>query len=129
MSRYNDKVSEFFMRPPVSGGESLSGEAGSVGAGTRISLSADLDAGKLKNVGFRVFGCPHIIALAHRVTGLLEGAPAESLRDLPLEDLAREFNFPVEKTGKLLIMKDALAAALAACEAGVADAANNQARN
>ncbi|MGI9289956.1 MAG: iron-sulfur cluster assembly scaffold protein [Gammaproteobacteria bacterium] len=113
MNRYNSRVGEYFSRPVSAGGSDLAGTAGSVQEGARVLVEAGLAAGQLENVSFRIFGCPHIIALAHRAQELLEGAPAAMLRDLPLEELAQEFDFPVEKTGKLLIMKDALEAAWA----------------
>jgi NifU-like protein involved in Fe-S cluster formation len=126
MSRYSATVGEYFPRPVRPGGTDLRGEAGSERAGTQISVAADLAGERLQNVGFRVFGCPHIIALAHRAAELLEGAPVGLLRDLPLEELAQEFDLPVEKTGKLLIMKDALTACFALSESGTADAATHQ---
>jgi NifU-like protein involved in Fe-S cluster formation len=127
MSRYSATVGEYFARPVRPGGTDLRGEAGSERAGTQICVAADLVGERLQNVGFRVFGCPHTIALAHRAAELLEGAPATLLRDLPLEELAQEFNLPVEKTGKLLIIKDALTACFALSESGTADSATHQA--
>jgi NifU-like protein involved in Fe-S cluster formation len=127
MSRYNAQLREYFFRSVRPGGAGLSGAAGSLEEGVQVSVSADLAGDKLENVGFRVFGCPHIIALAHKVAECLEGAQVVQLRDLPLDELAQEFGFPVEKTGKLLIMKDALAACFAMGEAGATGAATHQA--
>jgi NifU-like protein involved in Fe-S cluster formation len=127
MSRYNAQLQEYFFRSVRPGGAALSGAAGSLEEGVQVSITADLAGDKLENVGFRVFGCPHIIALAHKVAESLEGAQVVQLRDLPLDELAQEFSFPVEKTGKLLIMKDALAACFAMGEAGATGVATHQA--
>ena len=123
--RYAAAVGDYF-GPPVRGcGRDLAGEAGSVGQGAWVRVAADEVSGHLQNVGFRVFGCPHIIALCNRVAELLEGAPVAELREIALDELAREFEIPVEKAGKLLIVKDALAACSSAGENGVAIAAGN----
>ena len=130
MSRYNGQLREYFfrsVRPVRTRGAGLSGAAGSLDEGVQVCVSADLAGDRLENVGFRIFGCPHIIALAHKVAERLEGAQVAQLRDLPLDELAQEFSFPVEKTGKILIMKDALTACFAMGEAGATNATTHQA--
>jgi NifU-like protein involved in Fe-S cluster formation len=92
----------------------LRGEAGSVEQGTWIYVAADVVASRLQNVGFRAFACPHIIAACNRAAEVLEGAPVEDLQDLQLDKLQQEFEIPVEKAGKLLILKDAFANCYAA---------------
>jgi len=90
------------------GGTAIRGEAGSVAKGTWVCVTADLADGQLQNVGFRVYACPHIIAACNRAAELLEGAPVVALQELNLEKLQQKFEIPVEKAGKLLILKDAL---------------------
>ena len=123
--RYVAAVHDYFGPPVRACGRDLAGEAGSVRQGVWVTVAADRESGNLRNVGFRVFGCPHIIALCNRAAELLEGAPPAALRDIALDELAREFEIPVEKAGKLLIVKDALAACYTSGESGVATAAGN----
>ena len=78
--------------------------------GTLIAFTADVSGGRLHNLGFRVFACPHIIAACNWCVDYLEGGPIEALARIPLDDLGAELDIPVEKAGKLLILQDALLA-------------------
>ena len=120
MMAYAPQVAEYFGRSNPVPGADLRGEAGSMAQGALISVGAAVVEGRLQSVGFRVFACPHIIAACHRAAELLEGAPPEALLELPLDELQQEFEIPVEKAGKLLILKDALANCFASGEIGVA---------
>jgi NifU-like protein involved in Fe-S cluster formation len=106
----------FARQAPAAGG-AVAGEAGSRERGTWVRFSFDLADGIITNAGFRALACPHIIAACHSVTDMLEGAPLTVIDDLALEDIQRELEIPVEKAGKLLILKDALSACMKAAEA------------
>jgi NifU-like protein involved in Fe-S cluster formation len=108
MSAYSPLVARYFRRPIQESGVAIHGEAGSIAQGTWVCVTADLADGQLQNVGFRIYACPHIIAACNRAAELLEGAPVLTLQDLDIEKLQQEFEIPVEKAGKLLILKDAL---------------------
>ena len=110
MQQYSARVGEYFHRPVRNMGGEVRGEAGSVEQGALICLAADVRDGKLRNVGFRVFACPHIIAACNWQADLLEGAPVSALQQVDLAELQLMFDIPVEKAGKLLILKDALVA-------------------
>lgn len=117
---YNSLVQSYFERPLLRGGSTLTGAAGSREQGTQISLSANLNGDRLSQVGFRAFACPHIIAACHGICERLEGRPVAALLDMPLDELRAEFDIPVEKTGKLLILQDALRDCYACYAAGQA---------
>ncbi len=108
MADYSAAVAEYFTHPVHAGGQQISGAAGSLEQGAWISLSADLRAGHLCNMGFRVFACPHIIAACNWLLESLDGKPCEALREVRPEELQLKFDIPVEKAGKLLILQDAL---------------------
>ncbi|MDP6436579.1 MAG: hypothetical protein QF790_03865 [Gammaproteobacteria bacterium] len=110
MYNYSDAVAEYFLRPPLAGGSELRGEAGSLARGTWVCVSADTQDGNLHNMGFRAFACPHIIAACNWVMERLEGCPVGALCEVEPEALQTRFDIPVEKAGKLLILKDALLA-------------------
>lgn len=110
MRLYTDKVGEYFLRPARPMGADIRGVAGSVQCGTWIVLAADLKGQCLHKLGFRAFACPHIIAACNRVMEQLDGGPAQALNGVPVDALQAEFDIPVEKAGKLLILQDALRA-------------------
>jgi hypothetical protein len=107
-SPYNEAVQTRFRQPLRPDGQQFSGVAGSVGQGALIGFAADLSEKKLCNVGFRAYACPHIIAACSLLADQLEGQPASRLADPGLPDVLKELEIPVEKTGKILILKDAL---------------------
>jgi NifU-like protein involved in Fe-S cluster formation len=114
MSAYPESVLAYFHRPVLAGGAMLRGEAGSVGQGTWICVTTDVLDGQLRNVGFRAFACPHIIAACNRAAEMLEGASLQAFEDMQMDKLQHDFEIPVEKAGKLLILKDAFANCYAA---------------
>jgi NifU-like protein involved in Fe-S cluster formation len=88
-------------------GADIRGAAGSTQCGTSIVFGADVRAQRVHKLGFRAFACPHIIAACHRVAEQLEGGPVQALSELRIDELQAEFDIPVEKAGKLLILQDA----------------------
>lgn len=110
MQQYNAALDQYFWRQPGARGQSVRGSAGSRQAGAEITLQADLEDGLLRKVGFRVFACPHIIACCNFLAEQLEGRPSQALTEVAVDELRLKFDIPVEKAGKLLILKDALAA-------------------
>ena len=109
-SVYNAAVAEHFRRPPAAAGVAISGSAGSSSQGAVVRFGADLEGECLCNVGFRAWACPHIIAACSLITERLEGSEADQLAGLNLAEMLQELEIPVEKTGKILILKDALRA-------------------
>jgi hypothetical protein len=110
---YVPKVEEYFWRPVRPMGSAIQGSAGSMQSGTEIVFAADVRAGLLCKLGFRAFACPHIIAACHHLAEQLEGSPVEALLEVRFDSLRAEFDIPVEKAGKLLILQDALRACYA----------------
>jgi len=113
MGRYTDRVGEYFRRPARQMGSDIQGVAGSEQCGTLIVFAADLRDQQLHKLGFRAFACPHIIAACNWVVERLDGGPVQALNELRLDQLQAEFDIPVEKAGKLLILQDALRACYA----------------
>lgn len=107
MGNYSPLVADYFYRPARALGSAAAGTAGSEGQGAIICIGVDVADGLLRNVGFRAFACPHIIAACNSVADSLEGAPPEALLAVDVPQLQAKFGIPVEKAGKLLILKDA----------------------
>lgn len=74
----------------------------------RIVLAAGIDAGVIREMRFRVWGCPHLIAAAEWLCGQLESGPAAAMENFPLQEIMRQLSVPVEKTGRILLLEDAL---------------------
>jgi hypothetical protein len=111
--RYSARVEEYFWRPLRPLGADIRGVAGSMQSGTVVVVAADILSGRLHKLGFRVFACPHIIAACNCLAERLDGAPVEALFTASVAPLVAEFDIPVEKAGKLLILQDAMRACFA----------------
>ncbi len=108
---YSAAVAERFRRAPIAQPDGCcSGEAGSERAGARVRFFACAESGRLAQVGFRASACPHIIAACSLVAERLEGRPVSDMLDPAATAGLDELEIPVEKTGKILILQDALQA-------------------
>ncbi len=111
----------------------LAGEAGREDLGTRVRFMLRMDAHRVLEARYRAYGCPHTLAacewLARRLEGRgaegrgaeAGGAPGGGVRGLSLQallpdtplDWAARLGVPAAKLGRLLVIEDALRAALA----------------
>ena len=111
---YSELVAQHFVQPanlgPLAGGPEnmFTGLAGDRAVGTQIEFQARIPAGAIDEITFRAFGCPHSIAACSLATERLTGQPAEALLKLAPRDLAEALEIPAEKTGRLLLVQDAL---------------------
>ena len=90
------------------------GAAGSRARGTWVQFDVQVGSGDIRAARFLAFGCPHTIAVSawvaeHAADAGLGGALPESV-----QELSDRFEVPTEKRGRLLVIEDAWAAALAA---------------
>lgn len=117
--RYNAAVADWFGREPAPL-EGCLGAAAAASGGTRIRAGVVFaGAGERRlivKLAFRAFACPHIIAACNLLAARLPGEAAAVLVDPALPDRLLELEIPVEKTGKILILQDALRACYAAAE-------------
>jgi len=104
------------------------GEAGREALGTRVRFALELAEGRVGAVRYRAYGCPHTLAACEWLARQLEGrafavgafaggAFAGGALDAlgvgtPLEWVER-LGLPQAKLGRLLVIEDALRAALA----------------
>ena len=78
--------------------------------GVRLRLEARLDGATLQALRFRARGCPHVIAAAESLCAGLEGHAAADLLEFRGKDLMQRLSVPVEKTGRILVIEDAVRA-------------------
>jgi hypothetical protein len=102
--------------PPLDTGVLLAGhrrgQAGRSADGTAVSFELEIAGGIVKSARSTCYGCPHTLAVAAWVRESLEGAPADAARLGTPFDWAAKFAVPHEKLGRLLVVEDALRAAL-----------------
>ena len=105
---YSPRVRALFDKPAhagkVDGGQAVLVED----QGLRIGLSASVEAGDLHAVRFEAWGCPHVIAAAEAFCAHIEGEPARKLLEFSAADLMQSLSVPVEKTGRILVLEDAI---------------------
>ena len=111
---YNRQTLQFFERPAHAG--PLQGcytgmvvaEASESAAGARVQLAVGVHDGEIKECRFRVFGCPHLIAAAEWLCSRLEGETLIDLANFRAEDCMQQLAVPIEKTGRILLLEDAI---------------------
>ena len=111
---YNETVREYFHHTAHAGDLSrdhpqvLDAEATESTRGARITLSAGIEDGTIREMRYRVWGCPHLIAATEWLCERRESEPVASLGGFPLQEIMRQLAVPVEKTGRILLLEDAL---------------------
>jgi hypothetical protein len=82
-------------------------------AGTWVVVTACIRGDRVHELQAWVYGCPHTMAACDHVLQQLTGGTAAGLATLDPLALAAALDIPVEKTGRLLIIQDALRNCLA----------------
>lgn len=76
--------------------------------GIRLRLEARLDGDSIEALRFRAYGCPHVLAAAEAFCAGHEGRPSADLLEFRASDLMQSLSVPVEKTGRILVLEDAV---------------------
>jgi len=93
---------------PSGPGEEYTAGCAESSAGARIELRVRVAKTKLVALRFRVFGCPHLIAAAELCCERFEGSGVEMLQNFSVSDVMATLGVPVEKTGRILLLEDAV---------------------
>ncbi len=105
---YSKRVRELFANPAhvgdLTGGDVSTADE----QGIRLRLSALHEQGLVRKLGFRAFGCPHVIAACELFCSDFEGRPAADLEGFEAADIMTKLPVPVEKTGRILVLEDAV---------------------
>jgi cysteine desulfurase len=88
------------------------GRAGRRADGTAVFVELRIAGGIVKSARFSAYGCPHTLAVVAWLCEVLEGSRLEEALPGSPGDWAQKFEVPVEKLGRLLIVEDAMRAAL-----------------
>lgn len=105
---YGARVRQLFAAPAHAGlledGESVAVDDRDV----RLRLSVRTTDGRVEALRFQAWGCPHVIAAAEAACAGLEGRPVSDLLEFAGNDLMENLPVPVEKTGRILVLEDAV---------------------
>jgi NifU-like protein involved in Fe-S cluster formation len=110
---YSAQVRERFASPHrigklQPGPDVISAVAGSVEQGARFALYARVEADQIKELTYRVYGCPHAIAAVSLAAEELQGATLEQIEGWTWRNAASALDVPPQKRGKLLVLEDAV---------------------
>jgi NifU-like protein involved in Fe-S cluster formation len=94
------------------GPDVATGEAGDASTGTQVRFHVQVVEGAVIAARFQAYGCPHTLAVCAHLAGAAVGRIAAQGVGSGPQQWAHEFEVPTEKLGRLLIVEDALAAAL-----------------
>jgi len=105
---YSETVRALF-DDPAHAGELVGQEPISIDdQGVRLQLFAELEADRIGALRFRAWGCPHLIAAAEAFCAGFEGRPLADLDSFTAAELMQSLPVPVEKTGRILVIEDAV---------------------
>ncbi len=86
----------------------VSGGAGNAEQGAQVRLQFRVERGRARDVRFRAFGCPHLIAAASWLTERLDGSGRADLEAWDWREAADALQVPPVKFGRLLTLQDAV---------------------
>jgi len=123
---YSERVRALFAAPAHVGTLPPPYRVGVDQQGVRLELSAVPRDGVLEKLRFRAWGCPHVLAGAEWFCAQFEGRPAIEIDTFSAGELMQSLAVPVAKTGRILVLEDAvrmLGAVIRATSTGAAVAA------
>ena len=107
---YGPLVRALFDKPEHAG-EIVGGVTASAeGPEVRVQLFACLDGKTVRRLRFRAWGCPHVIAAAEYFCKNHEGSGLSDLEAFDVSEIIEKLPVPVEKTGRILVLEDAVRA-------------------
>ena len=105
---YSPEVRELFTNPVHGGDLADAAVVEMIQQGVRLRLSAIHAGGRIVSLRFRAYGCPHVIAACELFCQAFEGRPVTALKDFQATDIMGDLSVPVEKTGRILVLEDAV---------------------
>ena len=105
---YSPEVRALFANPAHAGDLDGGRTVAVSGQDVRLELSGAAQGGRLEALCFRAWACPHVIAAAEAACARLEHATVAELLEFSVVDLMENLAVPVEKTGRILVLEDAV---------------------
>ncbi len=107
---YSAAVRELFLNAAHGGDLPDAAVVDSEGQGIRLRLAARHADGRIEALHFRAYACPHVIAACEAFCRGWEGRPVADLGSFAATDIIDDLSVPVEKTGRILVLEDAVRA-------------------
>jgi len=105
---YSQLVRDYFANP-AHAGELADGIAVAIDEqGVRLRLAGKARDGRAATLRFQAWGCPHVIAACEFFCSHYEGEMIESFGAFCAADIMQILPVPVEKTGRILVLEDAV---------------------
>jgi nitrogen fixation NifU-like protein len=105
---YSPEVRALFADPAHSGIIDGACRADIADQGVRISLFVAIEGGAIARLGYLAWGCPHLIAATEAFCREYEGHDPAELLEFSSSGLMQSLCVPVEKTGRILVLEDAV---------------------
>ena len=105
---YSAKVRELFAGTQHAGDLEDAAIAELSDQGVRLRLAVRHDGQRIEALRFLAWGCPHLIAACEAFCAAFEGRPIADLRSFDAQQIMRDLSIPVEKTGRILVLEDAV---------------------
>lgn len=111
---YNEAVRALFANPAHAGdlqgdyAQVLTADAAESAHGARIMLFAGIADGMIAEMRFRALACPHLVAAAEWLCRERQNGSVAGLSSFDTKGLMEQLSVPPEKTGKILLLEDAL---------------------
>jgi len=105
---YSASVRELFANPRHGGDLAGATVAELAQQGIQIRLALSEAGGQIESLRFLAYGCPHVIAACELFCSRFEGGPIAAIDGFQAANIMRELSVPVEKTGRILVLEDAV---------------------
>ncbi len=110
MDTYTEDVRRLFAEPAHAGTLGDAVRCYVDDQGVRIELFARVGDGVITELRFRAFGCPHVIAATEAFCAGYENRVVGDLERVKAAEFMQSLAVPVEKTGRILVLEDAVQA-------------------
>ena len=107
---YSAAVRELFLNAGHGGDLPAADVVELEGPGIRLQLAARHADGHIAALRFRAYACPHVIAACEAFCRGWEGRRVADLCSFAAADIIDDLSVPVEKTGRILVLEDAVRA-------------------
>lgn len=116
---YSPTVLDLFVRRPFAGRmlpapDIVSGQAGEKARGAQVQFWLKCAGPRIQAISFLAYGCPHTVAAASWWAQRVQGLSLNDAKQAGWREAEQALSIPVEKRGRLLVVEDALRAALQA---------------
>jgi NifU-like protein involved in Fe-S cluster formation len=105
---YSEQVRQLFAEPAHAGALDNGHQVDVDDQGLRIRLFGEVKNDRIEALRFKAWACPHVIAAVEAFCADFEGRPVEALLEFSASDLMQSLAVPVEKTGRILVLEDAV---------------------